>query len=132
MNWQALWADGFVISVHALGAIAAMVFGAIQLLAAKGTRRHRWLGYAWVGIMVVVSVSSFWIHEIRVWGLFSPIHLLSILVLGMLAYSIHAVRHGKVVAHRRSMKQLYVLSLLLAGAFTLLPGRTMHAVFFGG
>jgi uncharacterized membrane protein len=36
------------------------------------------------------------------------------------------------IAHRNSMIQLYVLALLLTGAFTLVPGRTMHAVIFGG
>lgn len=131
MNWQALWNDGLVVTVHALVAIFAMAVGGIQLAAPKGTRRHRWLGFAWVGAMAVVAVSSFWIHEFRWWGPFSVIHVLSLLVLATLLYSVNAARHGNVAAHRNSMVQLYVLALLLTGGFTLVPGRTMHAVIFG-
>lgn len=132
MNLQALWDDGLLISVHALVAVLAMLLGAIQLAAPKGTLRHRRLGFVWAGSMAVVAVSSFWIHGFRWWGPFSGIHLLSLLVVITLAYSIVAIRRGDVAAHRSSMVQLYVLALLLTGAFTLFPGRTMHAVIFGG
>ena len=132
MNWQALWNDGLVISVHALVAILAMVAGAFQIVAQKGTRRHRWLGFAWVSAMFVVSLSSFRIHEFRWWGPFSIIHVLSILVIATLIYSINAVRRGNVTAHRKSMVQLYLLALVLTGGFTLVPGRTMYAVLLGG
>ena len=131
MNWQALWDDGFVISLHALVALFALVVGAIQLAAPKGTRRHRALGFVWVTAMAAVAVSSFWINIFRWWGPFSAIHLLSLLVLGTLTYSILAVRRGNIAAHRNSMAWLYGLGLLLTGTFTLVPGRAMHAVFFG-
>jgi len=132
MNWQALWSDGVVISVHALVALVAMGAGAVQLAAPKGTTPHKAIGYFWVGAMGVVAVSSFWIHEFRWWGPFSIIHVLSILVIATLVYSVSAIRRGHVAAHQNSMIQLYVLALLLTGAFTLVPGRTMHAVLFGG
>lgn len=132
MNWQVLWNDGLIISVHALAALLAMVLGAIQLAAPKGTRFHRTLGYIWVCAMALVALSSFWIHEFRWVGPFSVIHLLSLLVLVTLFYAIRAVRRGNVAGHRAAMIQLYLLALLLTGAFTLLPGRTMHAVIFGG
>lgn len=132
MNWQALWNDGVVISVHALVALLAMGAGAVQLLAPKGTITHRALGYVWVGAMGVVAVSSFWIHEFRWFGPFSIIHVLSLLVITTLIYSIGAIRRGSVTAHRNSLIQLYLLALVLTGAFTLVPGRTMHAVIFGG
>ena len=132
MNWQALWNDGPIISAHALVALFAMAAGAVQLAAPKGTIRHRRLGFVWVGAMAVVALSSFWIHEFRWWGPFSIIHVLSLLVLVTLIYSVRAVRGGHLRAHRNSMVQLYVLALMLTGAFTLEPGRTMHAVLFGG
>ena len=37
----------------------------------------------------------------------------------------------KVQAHRAIMINLFIFALVLTGAFTLLPGRVMHAVFFG-
>ena len=131
MNWQALWDDGLVVSLHALVAVVAMLVGGIQLALPKGTARHRLVGYVWVGAMAVVAGSSFWIHTFRWWGPFSAIHLLSLLVLGTLVYAVLAVRRGNVRAHRNAMVRLYILALLLTGAFTLLPGRTMHAVVFG-
>ena len=132
MNWQPLWNDGFVISAHALVALVAMGAGAVQIAAPKGTTSHRALGDFWVAAMSLVAVSSFWIHEFRWVGPFSIIHVLSILVLATLVYSVRAIRQGRTIAHRNAMIQLYALALLLTGAFTLIPGRTMHAVLFGG
>ena len=63
------------IRVHAVAALGAFVLGAVQLARIKGTRRHRALGYAWAALMLIVAVSSFWVHEIRLWGPWSPIHL---------------------------------------------------------
>ena len=64
------------IQVHAFSAIAAFFLGAMQLTAPKGTLPHRTFGFLWVGLMLVVCISSFWIHELRWWGEWSPIHLL--------------------------------------------------------
>ena len=69
------------IPAHAFAAMAALVIGVIQLSAPKGTLPHRTLGWIWALLMLAVAISSFWIHEIRLVGDWSPIHLLSILVL---------------------------------------------------
>jgi uncharacterized membrane protein len=42
-----------------------------------------------------------------------------------------AARRGRVVTHGRSMMGLFLGALVIAGAFTLLPGRIMGAVVFG-
>jgi uncharacterized membrane protein len=131
MNWQALWNDGAIISAHAIAAMAAMALGLVQFALAKGTTGHRLIGYAWIALMATVALSSFWIHEFRWVGPFSGIHLLSLLTLATLVYSVRAARMGRVEAHRASMRQLFLLALVLTGAFTLVPGRTMHAVLFG-
>jgi uncharacterized membrane protein len=44
---------------HALAAISSVVLGGAQLASAKGTARHRTLGWAWVGPMTYVAASSF-------------------------------------------------------------------------
>jgi uncharacterized membrane protein len=56
------------IQLHAFVALAAFGLGAVQLAAPKGTLPHRTMGWMWVTLMVVVAASSFWIHELRVWG----------------------------------------------------------------
>ena len=42
----------------------------------------------------------------------------------------HARRHA-IERHRRAMLRLFVGALVIAGVFTFLPGRIMHAVVFG-
>ena len=110
----------------------ALVLGGFQLRMAKATPRHRQLGYIWTGLMAFVAISGFFIHETKVIGIFSPIHLLSVLVLVTLWRAIRQVRRGNVPAHRRAMILLYWLSLVLTGLFTFWPGRVMYHFVTGG
>lgn len=121
-----------LIQLHAVLAATAIILGGIQLAAPKGTPTHRLLGRVWVASMAIVALSSFFIHEIRMFGPFSAIHLLSVLTLITLWQAIRLVRKGDIVRHKKAMIRLYVLALLVTGAFTLLPGRLMYRVFFGG
>ena len=116
---------------HAFAAFAALAVGGAQLALPKGTVRHRVLGYAWVALMLVIAISSFWIQQIRLVGPFSPIHLLSILVLITVPLAVWHAHNHRVAKHRKVMISLYVFALIGAGVFTLLPGRIMHAVVFG-
>jgi uncharacterized membrane protein len=116
---------------HAFAAFAALAIGGAQLALPKGTVRHRVLGYAWVALMLVIAISSFWIQQIRLIGPFSPIHLLSILVLITVPLAVWHAHNHRVAKHRKVMISLYVFALIGAGVFTLLPGRIMHAVVFG-
>ena len=119
------------IPLHAFAAMAAFVLGLIQFAAPKGTLPHRTIGWIWVALMAVVAVSSFWIHQIRLVGPFSPIHLLSIFTLVMLPLGVWRAHRHQVVDHRRIMVLTFTGALVIAGLFTLLPGRIMHAVVFG-
>jgi uncharacterized membrane protein len=119
------------IPVHAFAAMAAFALGVVQLAAPKGTLPHRTLGWIWVALMAVVAISAFWIHQLRILGPFSPIHLLSIYVPIMLVVGVLAARRHNVQRHRRTMIGLFAGALIIAGLFTLMPGRVMHAVVFG-
>jgi uncharacterized membrane protein len=119
------------IQVHAFAAIAAFGLGIVQLSAPKGTLPHRTIGWAWVALMFAVAFSSLFIHEIRMWGRWSPIHLLSIYVLIILPLAVLAARRHIVERHRKHMLGLFIGALVIAGAFTFWPGRIMHAVVFG-
>src|SRR5262249_12864780 len=131
MSLAPLLDDAPVIQVHAFAAMTAFALGIVQLSAPKGTLPHRTIGWIWVALMAVIAVSSFWIHQIRLVGPFSPIHSLSIFPLVMLPLAVlHARRHS-VDRHRRAMIGIFTGALLIAGAFTFLPGRIMHAVAFG-
>ena len=119
------------IPLHAFAAMTAFVLGVVQLAAPKGTLPHRTIGWIWVGLMAAVAISSFWIHQIKLIGPWSPIHLLSIFTLTMLPIAVWRARRHRVADHRRIMTLTFVGALVIAGLFTLLPGRIMHAVVFG-
>ena len=119
------------IPVHALAAMAAFVLGLTQFAAPKGTLPHRTIGWIWVLLMLGVAISSFWIHQIRLWGPWSPIHLLSIFTLITVPLAVWRAHRHDVADHRRIMILIFSGALVIAGLFTLLPGRIMHAVVFG-
>ena len=119
------------IAPHALVAFAAVAVGAVQMFSRKGTRRHRWFGYVWCGMMFFVAISGFFIHSIKLWGLFSPIHLLSALTIMALARAIWCARTGRIRQHQRIMTILFWLALVVTGVFTFFPGRIMFAVVSG-
>ena len=131
MDLSLLAAEPSPIPLHAYAAFLAVIAGAIQFAGPKGTLPHRYLGYLWVGLMLVVSISSFWINTINLFGPFSPIHLLSAFTIWSLFEAIKSARKGQIKRHQRFMQLMYLLALLVTGAFTLLPGRTMNAVLFG-
>jgi uncharacterized membrane protein len=132
MNLAPLLDAPFAIQLHAAAALAAFALGVMQLVRVKGTASHRALGYTWVGLMLIVALSSFWIHDMRIWGPWSPIHLLSILTLAMLPLAIYFARVHRVRGHKLTMLGLFSGALVIAGIFTLLPGRIMYRVVFGG
>jgi uncharacterized membrane protein len=119
------------IMAHAVLAIAALVVGVVQLARAKGDGAHRALGYAWVAMMIAIAASSFFIHQINQWMGYSWIHLLSIFVLISVPLAVVHARGGNVRAHKWNMIGNFVGGLVIAGLFTLVPGRIMHAVLFG-
>ena len=119
------------IPIHAFAAMTAFALGVVQLAAPKGTLPHRTLGWIWVLLMLSVAISSFWIHQIRLWGPWSPIHLLSIFVLITVPLAVWRAHQHRVADHRRIMISVFAGALVIAGLFTLLPGRIMHAVVFG-
>ena len=119
------------IPLHAIVAMIAIILGGIQFYMKKGGATHKLLGRVWVGLMLIVSFSSFFIHEIKLWGAYSPIHLVSLWTIFSVGLAIYFVRVGKIKRHKQAMLALYVFALIITGFFTLLPGRTMNQVVFG-
>src|SRR5260370_7809046 len=84
MTLAPLLAAPAVIQLHAFAALGAFALGAVQLAAPKGTIPHRLFGWTWAILMLAVVASSFFIHTIRLWGPWTPIHLLSLFTLVIL------------------------------------------------
>jgi len=119
------------IPLHAFAAMGAFVLGLVQFAAPKGTLPHRTIGFIWVGLMLAVAGSSFWINYLRWVGPWGPIHLLSLFALVMVPLAVWKAHTHQVAAHRRIMISLFAGALLIAGLLALLPGRLMHKVIFG-
>ncbi len=131
MSLQPLLQAALEIRIHTFAAVAALVLGLWQLLRAKGTRGHRLRGWVWAALMAGVSLSSLVINTTCSFGPFSAIHLVTALTLMLLPVGLVAARTHNIPRHARIMTSLYVSALIIAGAFTLLPGRIMHDVAFG-
>jgi len=126
-----------IIYVHAMLALLAVPLGLYILVTRKGTKQHRMLGRIWVTFLVVVSLTAIFIQTINP-GQYSLIHLLIPFTLGSLIYSICNIKKFQKTkierykfAHMYSMIGVYVGALLVAGAFTLMPGRFFNEILFG-
>ena len=126
-----------IIYAHATLALLAVPLGLYILRTKKGTRQHRILGRIWVTFLIIVSLTAIFIQAINP-GQYSLIHLLIPWTIGSLIYSIWNIKKFKNTkierykfAHMYSMIGVYVGALLIAGAFTLMPGRFFHEILFG-
>lgn len=119
------------IPLHAFAAMLAIILGGAQLVMKKGGMLHKLIGRAWVALMLLVAISSFFIYELRLWGAFSPIHLLSIWTILSVMMAVHYARKGNIKRHAQIMKMLYIFALIVTGFFTFMPGRIMYQVLFG-
>lgn len=132
MTLEPLLDADYPVQIHAFSAIAAVLVGGFVLWRKKGTRLHKALGRLWVMLMFTAATSALFIHEMQIIGPFSPIHIFSIITYVALFNGLRAILVRRDVArHRAEMQGLYVNALLLAGAFTFLPGRRMHIALFG-
>jgi len=116
-----------VIQVHVAAALTALLAGLAVAALPKGTALHRRIGWIFVPAMALVALTSLFIMRN---GHFSLIHLLTVLTLVSLPYAVVSRRRGNIKAHKSAMAGL-VLGLVIAGAFTLLPGRLMNQLTLG-
>lgn len=137
MNWTVFTVlSSLQTQVHWVLALSALGLGSAILLRRKGDAVHKLLGRLWVGIMVVVSLTAVFISNNEPGELlymafgFSYIHLLVPFTLAMLYVGIVCARRKLFGAHKIIMVATFCGSLVVAGAFTFLPGRHMHSLFF--
>lgn len=129
-RWDLLAQAPLVIRLHVAAAVVAFLVGTVLLLGVKGTALHKALGWTWVVAMGVTAVSSLFIRVINP-GHWSYIHFLSGWVIIALPIGVAAIRRKNLRLHRRMMTGLFVGGLLIAGAFTFVPGRLLFQVFLG-
>lgn len=121
-----------LVFAHLMLALGALALGAVLLWGRKGNTTHRSLGWAWVTLMAGVAVSGGFIRDYHLPNLagFTPIHLFVVLVAWQLPRAVLYARRGRIEAHRQAMRGLYRGGCLIAGAFTLLPGRFLGTMLW--
>ncbi len=62
---------------------------------------------------------------------YTPIHSFTLLVAVLLPLAIWYIRRGNVRGHRKTMTGLYIGACIVAGLFTLLPGRFLGSLLWG-
>ncbi len=131
MNLGLIEQAPLAVKIHMATVIPAFAIGTwLIFFSTKGARWHRALGAVYLTLMTVTAITTLFIHTINP-GHFSPIHLFVPLTLVGVTATVLALRRRNIAAHKRSMIGLYVGALLIAGAFTFVPGRLMHGLFFG-
>ncbi len=117
------------IAVHMSAAMTAVLLGPFALWTRLGRitrpRLHRALGYAWVTCMIAAALSAMFIRDFNLPNIvgYTPIHLLVPLTFFSLYRAFVYLLQGNFQGHRKSMQWLYFNACIVAGAFTLLPGR---------
>ena len=135
MSLAPLLAAPFAVKLHVVTVVPAFLLGTwLIFFSRKGARYHRAIGYVYLSLMTITSIAALFVQTIMPNGPFlgfSPIHLFIPLTLSGVVGALYYARRHNIRAHRRSMLGVYIGGILIAGSFTLLPGRIMHAVFFG-
>jgi len=118
-----------VLQAHVAGALLSFVIGTLLLLGVKGRTVHRVLGYTWIVTMAVTAISSLFLTGLN-GDRYSFIHLLTGWTIIVLPMGLAAARRRNIAQHRKTMTGLFMGGMLIAGLFTLLPGRLMWSLFF--
>jgi len=119
---------------HLLTVLPCIFLGGYLLAARKGGLLHRKIGMAYMVLMSLTALIALFIPAgvgPRFLNHFGYLHLLSLIVIWTVPTSLIAVKKGDIKSHQRKMLILYVSAILIAGGFTLFPGRFLHEVFFG-
>tara|TARA_B110000211_G_C14042217_1_gene537261 strand:- start:172 stop:570 length:399 start_codon:yes stop_codon:yes gene_type:complete len=112
----------------------AFLIGTYIMLTKKGSGQHKFLGRIYMVLMLfTASVTLFMSAQVgpKLVDHFGFIHLLSVLVLYSVPSAYFAIKAGDVNKHKRHMIALYVGGMLVAGGFTLVPGRFLGDLLFG-
>lgn len=117
------------IAIHMSAALSAVIIGPLAIWARQGRlvrpKLHRAFGYAWVTLMIITATSAIFIRDFQLPNIqgYTPIHLLVIATFSSLIAAFRALAKGNIPLHKGIMKRLYLGACILAGIFTLMPGR---------
>jgi uncharacterized membrane protein len=132
MNLDPLYNIFSLVHLSTIG--PAFLIATYMMLTKKGSGQHRFLGRIYMVLMLfTASVTLFMSAQVgpTLFNHFGFIHLLSVLVLYSVPSAYFAIKAGDVKKHKFRMIALYVGGMLVAGGFTLVPGRFLGDLLFG-
>lgn len=137
MNLAVLAEAPCAVQLHLATVLPAFVLGGWSLFISRpGSTAHRLAGRLFAVLMAVTALTTVFIRSHFGFALdlgplrMSPIHLFIPLTAHGLWTGIGAIRAGQVARHRAIMRRLFFGAIVIAGLFTLLPGRTLHHALF--
>jgi uncharacterized membrane protein len=119
------------VQVHIVAALLALILGPFALYRRRRDRTHKVIGYVWVTAMSVLAVGSFLIPSHFTPVGIGPLHGFAVLTLWSLWAGVRAAIARDIERHQAILRSLYSNGLILAAAFTFLPGRTLNRMLFG-
>ena len=123
----------FLSFVHLSTIGPAFIIASYMMLIKKGTAQHKFLGRIYMVLMLfTATVTLFMSAQVgpTLFDHFGFIHLLSVLVLYSVPSAYFAIKAGDVKKHKLTMIGLYIGGMLVAGGFTLVPGRFLGDLIF--
>lgn len=118
------------IQIHAATAFVALGLGIVMWLRPKGTTGHKFVGRAFVVLMIITALSAVFIRQINN-GSFSWIHIFVPVTFLGAWQAITRIRRKNVKGHISAVKGMFFGALIIPGIFSFMPGRTLWMVFFG-
>ena len=123
----------FLSFVHLSTIGPAFIIATYMMLIKKGTAQHKFLGRIYMMLMLFTAmVTLFMSAQVgpTLFDHFGFIHLLSVLVLYSVPSAYFAIKAGDVKKHKLNMIGLYIGGMVVAGGFTLVPGRFLGDLIF--
>ena len=120
--------------VHLATVFPCLLIGGWLLARPKGTPVHRALGRIYVVLMITTALVTLAMPAQvgpQLLGHLGYVHLFSVLVLVSIPLAVRGARRGSIRTHRGHMLGVYFGGILVAGGFTLMPGRLLHGWLFG-
>ncbi|QXP59136.1 DUF2306 domain-containing protein [Olleya sp. HaHaR_3_96] len=119
--------------LHLATILPAFVLGTLSFILKKGTVTHKIIGRIYMILMFLTAIITLFMPSFigsQLFNHFGWIHLFSFLTIYTVPTAYIAIKKGDVRRHKLKMIGLYVGAMLIAGAFTFVPGRYMHSLFF--
>ena len=119
-----------MIWAHLVTVLTPLALTPVLMLRTRGDKLHRVLGWTWAVTLFATALISFAIRETND-GALSFIHVFSIITVISVPMLVWMARKHQVPTHRRIARSLTTGALLVAGYFTLLPGRILGIWLWG-